>query len=216
MDRIRSINLKLNKDECKIRRTEIAYLGHILSAEGVKPDQEKVRAIQNMPEPEDKAGLLRFLGMLQHLAKFIPNLSEVSALLQKLLEGETAWHWDTEQKKSFEKLKMLVSKAPVLKYFDVGKDVTLSVDASSEGLGAVLIQEGQPVAYGSRALTDCQRRYAQIEKELLAIVYGCEMFKQYVYGKTVHVETDHKPLETVFKKSLQKVPPRLQRMLMSL
>lgn len=216
MDRIRSINLKLNKDECKIRRTEIAYLGHILSAEGVKPDQEKVRAIQNMPEPEDKAGLLRFLGMLQHLAKFIPNLSEVSAPLRKLLGGETAWHWDTEQKKSFEKLKMLVSKAPVLKYFDVGKDVTLSVDASSEGLGAVLIQEGQPVAYGSRALTDCQRRYAQIEKELLAIVYGCEMFKQYVYGKTVHVETDHKPLETVFKKSLQKVPPRLQRMLMSL
>ena len=80
----------------------------------------------------------------------------------------------------------------------------------------MLIQDGQPVAYGSRALTDCQKRYTQIEKELLAIVYGCEKFKQYVYGKTVHVETNHKPLETVFKKSLQKAPPRFQRMLMSL
>lgn len=215
MDRIRSINLKLNKDKCKIRRTEITYVGHILSAEGVKPDQEKVRAIQDMPEPEDKAGLLRFLGMLQYLAKFVPNLSDVSAPLRKLLEGDVAWQWEAEQQKSFEKLKMLVSKAPVLRYFDVKKDITLSVDASSEGLGAVLIQDGQPVAYGSRPLTDCQKRYAQIEKELLAIVYGCEKFKQYVYGKTVHVETDHKPLETVFKKSLQKAPPRLQRMLMS-
>jgi len=110
---------------------------------------------------------------------------------------------------------MLVSQAPVHRCFDVNKDVTLSVNASSEGLGAVLIQEGQPVAFGSRALTDCQKRYTQTEKELLAIVYGCQKFKQYVHGKTVHVETDHKPLETVFKKSIQKAPPRLQRMLMS-
>ena len=109
-----------------------------------------------------------------------------------------------------------MSQAPVLRYFDVNKDITLSVDASSEGLGVVLIQEGQPVAFGSRALTDCQKRYAQIEKELLAIVYGCEKFKQYVYGKTLHVEIHHMPLDTVFKKSLQKAPTRLQRMLMSL
>ncbi len=89
----------------------------------------------------------------------------------------------------------------MLKYFDFNKDVMLSVDASAEGLGAVLLQEGQPVAFGSRSLTECQKRYAQIEKELLAIVYGCEKFHQYVYGKTVQVETDHKPLETVFKKA---------------
>ncbi len=104
----------------------------------------------------------------------------------------------------------------MLKYFDLKKVVILSVDASAEGLGAVLLQEGQPVAFGSRSLTECQKRYAQIEKELLAIVYGCEKFHKYIYGKTVQMETDHKPLETIFKKSLQKVPPRLQRMLMSL
>lgn len=216
LDRIRSINLKLNKEKCKFRTTEVTYVGHVLTADGLKPDQEKVRAVQNMPEPEDKAGLMRFLGMLQYLAKFVPNLSEESAPLRTLLDSKVAWHWESEQQKSFEKLKQLVSSAPVLKYYDVHKEVTLSVDASSEGLGAVLLQDGQPVAYGSRSLTDCEKRYAQIEKELLAIVYGCEKFNQYVYGKTVQVETDHKPLETVFKKALQKAPLRLQRMLMRL
>lgn len=73
-----------------------------------------------------------------------------------------------------------------------------------------------PVAYGSRALTDAQKRYAQIEKELLAIVYGCEKFHQYIYGKEVEVESDHKPLESIFKKSLHQAPPRLQRMLLRL
>ena len=98
-----------------------------------------------MTEPEDKAGLLRFLGMLQYLARFVPNLSDVSASLQKLLESDVAWHWEAEQQKRFEDLKILVSKALVLKYFDVKKDLTLSFESSSEGLGAVLIQDGQPV-----------------------------------------------------------------------
>ncbi len=135
-----------------------------------------------MPVPEDKAALQRFTGLLQYLSKFIPNLSDLSAPLRKL-ERNVEWQWGSEQQQSFEKLKVLVSQAPVLKYYDVSKPVTLSVDASSEGLGAVLLQDGQPVAYGSRALTDCQKRYAQIEKEMLAIVYRCDKFHQYLYGR---------------------------------
>ena len=215
LERLRSINLKLNRSKCKIRMTEISYIGHVLSEQGLKPDPEKIRAIQDMPAPEDKAALQRFTGLLQYLSKFIPNLSDISAPLRKL-DGNVEWHWGTEQQQSFDKLKALVSQAPVLKYYDVNKPVTLSVDASSEGLGAVLLQEGQPVAYGSRALTDCQKRYAQIEKELLAIVFGCEKFHQYIYGRRVHVESDHKPLEVIFKKSLLSAPARLQRMLMRL
>lgn len=104
----------------------------------------------------------------------------------------------------------------MLKFYDVSQPVTLSVDASSEGLGAVILQEGQPVAYGSRALTDCEKNYAQIEKELLAIVHGCEKFHQYLYGRCIQVESDHKPLEIIFKKPLHKAPSRLQKMMMRL
>ncbi len=97
------------------------------------------------------------------------------------MQGDTEWHWEESQQQSFELLRKLITEAPTLKYYDVNKAVTLSVDASSEGIGAVILQDGRPVAYGSRALTDCQRRYAQIEKELLAILYGCEKFHQYMY-----------------------------------
>lgn len=153
---------------------------------------------------------------MQYLAKLIPNMSDISAPLRKLLEKETEWHWEDAQQQSFVKMKYLLTQSPTLKFFDVSKPVTLSVDSSSEGMGAVILQEGRPVAYGSRALTDCQRRYAQIEKELLAIVYGCEKFHQYVYGKEITIESDHKPLESIFKKPLHQAPMRLQRMLLRL
>lgn len=115
-----------------------------------------------------------------------------------------------------DKLKFRVNQAPVVKYNDVDKPVILSVDASSEGLEAVLLQEGHQVAYNSRALTDCKKHYAQIEKELLAIVFSCEKFHQCLYRRHVHVASDHKPLEVIFKKSLLSAPARLQRMLMKL
>ncbi len=90
---------------------------------------------------------MRFLGLLQYLAKLVPYMSDISAQLRKLLEGDETWHWDSKQQKSFERLKSLVSNTPVLKYFGLKKEVMLSVDASAEGLGAVLLQEGQPVAF---------------------------------------------------------------------
>lgn len=114
----------------------------------------------------------------------------------------TQWHWEERHKRCFENHKQLVSNASTLKYYDVSKPITLSVDASSEGIGAVILQDGQPVPYGWRALTDCQRRYAHIEKELLAIVYQCEKFHHYLYGKDIQVESDHKMLESIFKKLL--------------
>ena len=105
----------------------------------------------------------------------------------------------------------------MLKYFDPQKEVTLSVDASSKGIGAVLFQEDQPVAYASKSLTTSQQNYAQIEKEMLAIVFGCAKFHDYIYGLPgVRVETDHKPLENILRKPLHQVPLRLQRMIMSL
>ncbi len=113
------------------------------------------------------------------------------------------------------RIKELVTKAPVLKYYEAEKELTVQSDASGTGLGAVLMQDGQPIAYASRALSEAEKRYAQIEKELLAVVYGLEKFHQYTYGRTVTVQSDHKPLEVIVKKELHKTPiKRLQRMLL--
>lgn len=108
-------------------------------------------------------------------------------------------------------MKHTISEAPVLAFYDVEKPVTLSVDASSKGLGAIILQSGRPVAYTSKALTTPQQNYAQIEKVLAAIEFGCRKFHNLLFGRTVEVETDHKPLEMAFKKPLHATPQRLQR-----
>lgn len=169
-----------------------------------------------MTPPSNLKELRTFLGFIQYLAKFIPNLAEISAPLRLLLEKNVLWHWDSAQQESFTELKRLVANTPVLGYYNPKKPVVLSVDASSTGLGAVLLQDEQPIAYASRALTESQQKHAQIEKETLAILYGLQKFHQYVYGKHVTVESDHKPLEHILNRSLHKAPPRIQRMMMLL
>ena len=121
--------------------------------------------------------------MATYLAKFIPNFSQLASPLRVLLEKNTACHWDKPQQDSFEKLKVIITNAPVLKYYDVTKDpdVTIQVDASPNGLGAVLLQDEHPVAYASRSLTQSEQNYAQIKKEMLAITFGCERFHEYIY-----------------------------------
>ena len=137
--------------------------------------------------------------MMTYLTKFIPNFSQVAASLRVLLEKNTEWHWTQQQETSFESLKRI---SPVLKFFDPKKPTRVSVDTSSKGIGAVLLQDQYPLAYASKSLTTCQQNYAQIEKEMLAIVFGCVKFHDYIYGlPNIHVETDHKPLESILKKT---------------
>jgi len=215
LDRAREKNLKLNRQKCKVCLPEVDYIGHVLSADGLKPSQAKISAITNMPKPEDKEAVLRLLGMITYVSKFIPNLSEIAAPLRELTMKETVWHWDKPQELSFQALKKVVTEAPVLQYCDAKEPVTLSVDASSKGLGACLLQLGRPVAYASKALTETEQRYAQMEKEMLAIVHGCTRFHKLIYGRTeIKVETDHKPLESIFMKPLFKAPMRLQKMML--
>ncbi|KAJ8008834.1 hypothetical protein DPEC_G00082540 [Dallia pectoralis] len=118
-----------------------------------------------------------------------------------------------EHQQAFDRLKSCLSSAPVLSYYDVRKPVTLTCDASCYGLGAACLQEERPVAYASRTLTDTETRYAQIEKELLAVVFACTKFKDYVYGKPTVIETDHQPLVTILKKPIHTAPARLQMLL---
>jgi len=150
--------------------------------------------------------------MINYLGKYIPNMSELTAPLRSLLKGDVPWAWFPEHDTALSKIKSVLSSAPVLCFYDTSLPTTLQVDASKSGLGACLMQQGQPVAYASHALSNSEINYAPIEKEMLAIVFGCERFNMYTHGAEVEVNSDHKPLENIFEKLLFKVPPRLQRM----
>ena len=184
---------------------------------GLEVDPAKVRAISEMPAPTDKLGVQRLLGLAQYLAKFLPHHSDVTKPLRDLMQSNVLWVWNEAQQTAFEKLKEMVTRTPVLCYYNLKEEVTLQCDVSKSGLGAALMQNGQPVAYASRALTPAETCYAQIEKELLSIVFACDRFDAFVYGRDlVNLETDHKPLEAIFIKPLAATPKRLQRMLLRL
>jgi len=215
-EQARAKGVKFNKDKIQYRVPEVKYLGHILSANGVRPDESKVKAIINMPVPEDKASLQRFLGMTTYLSKFIPNYSALTEPLRSLLKKDVLWHWNAEFDTAFERIKQVIGQQVTLKFFDVSQPAVIQTDASSQGIGSCLLQNGQPVVFASRSLTESEKNYAQIEKELLAVVFACEKFCNYIYGKSTVVQSDHKPLESIFRKPISATSPRLQRMLLRL
>ena len=213
LDRCRERSLKLNKKKARLRQQEVPFTGHILTPEGLKPDPHKVEAIEGMPEPTDVQSLRRFLGMVNYLAKFLPRLSEETEVLRKLTKKDAEWFWLQSHADAVTRVKQMIVSAPVLAYYDVKKPVVIHCGASQSGLGAALLQEERPVAFSSRVMTQTEQNYAEIEKELLAIVYACEKFDQYIFGRSnVIVQSDHKPLETIFKKPIHSSPKRLQLM----
>src|SRR5271163_1412632 len=152
---------------------------------GLKCDPLRVDAINQMPPPTDVQGLQRLLGVLNYMARLIPQMSKITAPLRTLIRSDVAWSWDPDvHGKAFETVKQLLREAPVLKYFDSRCPTTvLQCDASQCGLGVCILQDDRPVAYASRALTANEINYAQIEKELLAIVFGMKKFHTYLYGR---------------------------------
>ena len=218
LNRCEEKGIVLNRDKFRLRLTEVSYVGHLITSEGLKVDPKKVEAIQKMPRPTDRSGVKRIMGMLNYLQKFAPNLSKVDAPLRELLKQDVPFQWDESYHGvCLDKIKKMLCDAPILKYFDPKEpDITLQCDASQSGLGACLMQNSQPVSYAARALTGTEENYAQIEKELLAIVFAVEKYDTYLAGVHVKVESDHKPLETIFKKSLTSAPKRLQSMLLKL
>ena len=205
----KSYNMKLNFDKVRVRKQQVPYVGHIISAEGLKPDPEKVRAMKEMPPTTTKEDVRRFLGSIQYLAKFLPMLAEVETPLRELTKKDVLFHWDAPQAKAFQRLKDLCCTASVLAYYDVKKETTIQCDASKNAVGAVLLQEGIPVAFASRKLRKSELNWAPIEKEMLAIVFSAHNFREYILGKATLVQTDHQPLETILRK-----PLRLQAMIL--
>lgn len=212
--RCRDKGIKLNKKKLQVGLKKLSFMGHEISTEGVGADPAKVEAITKMEQPRDISALRRFMGMVNYLAKFLPNLSTVMQPLHMLLKKDVPYVWSKAQEEAFRKVKEMICQAPVLAFYDPTKPLTLENDACEYGLGSVLIQAGRPVAYASRSLTETETRYAQIEKEMLAAVYGLEKFHHYTYAREVEVITDHKPLVAISKKPLAKAPKRLQNLLL--
>ena len=172
-------------------------MGHKVTEHGLVPDDSKVSAIKNMPNPQDKKGVQRFLGMCNFLGQYIPRLSEICSPLREIAAPSAEFSWSSTQQSAFDTIQQKISDASAMQYFDPASQVILQVDASDYGLGAALIQNNKIVAFSSSTLSETERNnYAQIEKECLAIVHGMHRWDLWLYGHpNIIVESDHKPLQ---------------------
>ena len=214
--------LTLNLEKCLFSQSRLQYLGQIIDSEGIRKDPSKVKAIADMAEPQDIASLRCFLGLVNHLMKFCPNLAEKTKPLRDLLKKDSAWVWGPARQEAFQQLKADMAFEQVLARYDPEMETMVSSDASSFGLGAVLMQkqpsgEMRPVAYASRSMTETERRYVQIDKEALAITWALEHWAEFLIRMKFNVETDHKPLIPLLStKLIDELPVRIQRFRMRL
>lgn len=216
LDRARKNNVKFNSSKIQYRKEIVKFMGNIISLGSIRPDDKYLKAIKEMDLPTDKSGVKRLLGLFKYLGRFIPNLSQRSANLRNLTHDDTEWHWSSEHAGEMCDLLLEISKKPVLAIYRPSDPIVIQTDSSKNGLGSVILQNGQPVAFASRSLTASEQKWAQIEKELLAIVFACERFHHFLYGRTFVVQSDHKPLEALFKREIDDVTARLQRMFLRL
>ncbi|GFU78523.1 retrovirus-related Pol polyprotein from transposon 412 [Trichonephila clavipes] len=198
LSKLSDANLKLNPSKCKFFQKEVNYLGHIISAEGVRTDPEKVSAVKNWKRPENLRELRSFLGLCTYYRKFVKGFSNIARPLHKLTESKQKFQWAKECEDSFLQLKEALTSSPILIYPQPDKPFILDTDASNESVGAVLSQEidGQErvVAYWSKCLSKPERNYCVTRKELLAIVKAIEHFHHYLYGQKFLLRTDHASL----------------------
>lgn len=201
-ERIRQSNLKIQLDKSEFLHTEVAYLGHVITKNGVLPNPEKINAVKNFPLPVNQKQIKSFLGLAGYYRRFINNFAKIAKPLTNCLKKNSKVIHSPEFVKSFNHLKELLINAPILKYPDFSQPFILTTDASNVALGAVLSQgsppNDHPVAYASRTLNQTEQKYSTIEKELLAIVWACKTYRPYLYGRKFVIQTDHRPLVWLF------------------
>lgn len=210
------VKVNLNKSEFLVRK--IQYLGHEISQQGLKPSEGKVRAIVEAPRPQNETQLKSFLGMINYYSKFIPNLSPKLSPLYSLLKKHVRFVWSDECERIFTECKKLLLSHNLLELYDPDLPIVVVCDSSSDGVGAVLChvidEVEKPVFYVSSTLSEAEKKYPNLHREALAVVFGLNKFFKYIYGKKFTVVTDNKPLASIF--NLKKgIPPlaaaRLQK-----
>ena len=203
LQRMETAGLRLKKSKCKFLVPSVTYLGHQIDAQGLHPVSDKVKAIQEAPEPRNVSALKSYLGLLSYYSRFLPNMSSTLAPLYKLLKKKEPWCWSSTEREAFRDSKRLLLSSRVLVHFNPELSIVLACDASSHGVGAVLshkMPDGteRPIGFASRTLTETEKRYSQLEKEGLACVFGVTRFHSYLFGHHFTLVTDHKPLTSLF------------------
>ena len=224
LHKLDEVVLHLNKDKCFFLKSSVEYLGHVMDENGLHPTAEKVKAIKEAPKPRNIEELRSFLRIINYYSRFLSNLSTKRALLYELLHKDRKWSWTTEQDSAFQQAKDALQANSLLVHFDESKPLILTCDASAYGIGAVLshtMEDGRdrPIAYASRTLTVAEKKYAQLEKEGLAIIFGTKKFHNYLYGRTFTIQSDHKPLFSLFSEAKpvpQMASARIQRWALAL
>ena len=222
--RFEKAGMRLKRSKCKFMMSEVEYLGHVISKDGLKPSDAMIRAISQAPIPTNLSELKAFLGLVNYYGKFIPQLSTTLAPLYRLLATANHFQWGNSQQNAFDKVKQQLVSSELLVHYDGESDLVLACDASPYGVGAVLshrFNTGQerPIAYASRTLAPAEKRYCHLDKEALAIIFGLKKFHQYLYGRKFVIYTDHKPLSYLFDSTRtvsQLASARLQRWALTL
>jgi hypothetical protein len=198
---LREFNITIELDKCEFLKEELSYLGHIVTTNGVKPDEKKIAAVIDFPMPKSQKDIKSSLGLAGYYRRFIDNFSAIARPLTDLLKKDQLWKCGEKEQSSFDMLKSRLTKAPLLQYPDFNRPFIVTTDASGYAIGAILSQgklgSDKPIAYASRTLNGAEVNYATVEKELLAIVWACKHFRPCLLGRKFHIVTD-KGLKWVF------------------
>ena len=179
--------------KCEFAKPEIKFLGHIVGADGIKVNPAKIAAVEEWPAPTDVHKVRSFLGLANYFRKFIQGYAKLAAPLTDLTKAKRPWNWTEECQKSFDGIKWSLTHAPVLRSPVESVPYEVVSDASGIGLGAVLLQEDQPVAFESRKLSPAEQNYTTTEQELLGVIHALRVWRCYLEGVRFTVVTDHCP-----------------------
>ena len=191
--REKQLYAKLSK--CDFWLKEVFFLGHIVSAEGIKVYSAKIEAIVNWKPPRNVTEVWSFMGLAGYYRRFVNEFSVIASSLTKLLLKDVKFEWNGKCQASFEQLKQFLIEAPVLTQPTLGKEYTLYNDTLRIGLGCVLMQDGKVVAYASRQLKPQEQNYPTNDLELVAVVFALKIWRHYLYEEKCRVYIDHKSLK---------------------